>query len=223
MVGGGIASPNDPLDGLQYSVEELTAIVEEARNARTYVMAHAYTPEQIVRAVRCGVRSIEHGNLLNPEAALVMAEHGAYLVPTLATYDALHRHGEGLGWSAAMLAKLEDVRGQGVAAIRIARDAGVRIAFGTDLLGEMHIDQSSEFTLRQPAMPAAEILQSATSVAAELLGQSGKLGVIAPGASADLLVVDGNPLDDLTLLQAGGEHLRWIMKAGSLVKQPMQG
>ena len=89
MAGGGVASPSDPLDGTQYSIEEMTAIVEEARAARTYVMAHAYTPEQIIRAVRCGVRSIEHGNLLDAAAAAVMAEHGAYLVPTLSTYDAL--------------------------------------------------------------------------------------------------------------------------------------
>jgi imidazolonepropionase-like amidohydrolase len=184
-------------------------------------MAHAYSPESIIRAVRCGVRSIEHGNLLDAEAAAVMAEHGAYLVPTLATYDALHRNGARLGWSDEMMAKLELVRGQGVEAIRVARAAGVRIGFGTDLLGEMHADEALEFTLRAPAMPAAEILRSATAVNAELIGQAGRLGVVAPGAWADLVVVDGNPLADLTLLQQQGSHLPLIMKAGKICKNEL--
>lgn len=223
MAGGGIASPSDPLDGTQYSEEEMTAIVQEARAARTYVMAHAYTPESISRAIHCGVRSIEHGNLLDAETAALMAKHGAYLVPTLATYDALYRNGERLGWSSQMMAKLELVRAQGVEAIRIARAANVKIGFGTDLLGEMHADESLEFTLRAPAMPAAEILRSATCVNAEMMGQAGKLGVIAPGATADLVVVDGNPLEDLTLLQQQGRHLPLIMKAGKLYKDEFAG
>ena len=218
MAGGGVASPSDPLEGTQYSIEEMTAIVEEARAARTYVMAHAYTPEQIVRAVTCGVRSIEHGNLLDAESARLMAERRAFLVPTLATYDSLYRNGESLGWSDEMMAKLERVRTQGVDAIRIARDAGVRIGFGTDLLGEMHADESNEFALRAPAMPASEILRSATAVNAELMGQSGRIGVVAPGAFADLVAVDGNPVDDLTLLQGQGQHMPLIIKAGKLVK-----
>lgn len=218
MAGGGIASPSDPLDGVQYSIDEMAAIVEEARAARTYVMAHAYTPESIQRAVRCGVRSIEHGNLLDAETAALMREHGAYLVPTLATYDSLQRAGSRLGWTPEMMAKLDLVRDQGVAAIRIAHAAGVRIAFGTDLLGEMHADQSNEFLLRAPAMPAAEIMRSATHVGAELIGQAGTLGVIAPGARADLVVVDGNPLEDLALLTGQGRHLSLIMQAGRLCK-----
>ena len=218
MAGGGVASPSDPLEGTQYSIDEMTAIVEEARAARTYVMAHAYTPESIARAVRCGVRSIEHGNLLDAETAALMAEHGAFLVPTLATYDALHRNAARLGWSEEMMRKLESVRDRGAEAIRLAHAAGVRIGYGTDLLGDMHTDQSLEFTLRAAVMPAADILRSATAVNAELLRQSGHIGVIAPGALADLIVVDGDPLRDLGLLQQQGRHLPLIVKAGTIVK-----
>lgn len=221
MAGGGVASPSDPLEGTQYSIEEMTAIVEEATAAGTYVMAHAYSPEAIIRAIRCGVRTIEHGNLLDEASARTMAEHGAYLVPTLATYDSLHRSGSKLGWTDEMMAKLEKVRDQGLAAIRTARAAGVKIGFGTDLLGPMQADQSSEFTLRAPAMPAAEILRSATYVNAEFMGQAGKLGVVAPGAFADLVVVDGNPLDDPTLLQGQGKSLPVIMKGGVLHKNEL--
>ncbi len=221
MAGGGVSSPNDPLEGTQYSLEEMTAIVEEAHAARTYVMAHAYSPEAITRAVSCGVRTIEHGNLIDAQAARAMAERGAYLVPTLATYDSLSRNGAKLGWSAEMLAKLDKVSRQGIETIRIARTAGVKIGFGSDLLGDMHADQANEFTLQAEAMSAVEVLQSATRVNAEMMGQAGKLGVIAPGAYADLVAVDGNPLEDLTLLQQQGKHLSLIMKAGVLIKNEL--
>ncbi|MGI4861621.1 MAG: amidohydrolase family protein [Janthinobacterium lividum] len=213
MAGGGISSPNDPIDGTQYSIEELTAIVEEATAAKTYVMAHAYSPEAIKRAVRCGVRSIEHGNLIDADAARVMAEHGAFLVPTLATYAAIERHGKELGWSPAMLEKTDRVKNQGIVALQIAQDAGVKIGLGSDLLGDMHAAQYEELTLRQAAMTPAAILQSATSVNAELMHQTGQIGVIAPGAHADLIVVDGNPLDDLAIFQER-DTLLVVMKGG---------
>jgi imidazolonepropionase-like amidohydrolase len=215
MAGGGVMSPTDPIEGTQYSLEELRAICEEAEAANTYVMAHAYSPRAIERAVRAGVRSIEHGNLLDEMAARTMKECGAYLVPTLATYAALSDDSAGLGLSSDAVKKLQKVENQGVEAIRIAKAAGVPIAFGTDLLGTMHARQSSEFTLRLPAMTPVEILRSATSVAAELIGQEGKLGVIAPGAAADLLVVDGDPTRDLAPLQAPERGLLAVMKGGT--------
>jgi imidazolonepropionase-like amidohydrolase len=214
MAGGGISSPSDPLEGTQYSIEELTAIVEEATAARTYVMAHAYAPEAILRAVRCGVRSIEHGNLLDRASAEAMAAAGVFLVPTLATYAAIAANGPRLGWSAAMLEKTDLVKDQGIEALRIARAAGVKIGLGTDLLGDMHATQSNEFTLRLAAMPAVDILLSATGINAELLGQQGRLGCVAAGATADLLVIEGNPLQDITLLQHEAS-MPVVMKAGA--------
>jgi imidazolonepropionase-like amidohydrolase len=142
-----------------------------------------------------------------------MASAGTFLVPTLSTYAALGREGAKLGWSQAMLDKTARVKDQGIEALRIARAAGVKIALGTDLLGNMHRSQSDEFTLRLPAMPAIDILRSATSINAELMGQQGKLGTVAPGAMADLLVVDGDPLDDITLLQDEA-MMPLVMKAG---------
>jgi imidazolonepropionase-like amidohydrolase len=214
MAGGGVMSPTDPIEGTQYSLEELRAICEEAEAANTYVMAHAYSPRAITRAVRAGVRSIEHGNLLDEKTARVMKECGAYLVPTLATYAALSEDSLGLGLPLSAIKKLEKVARQGVDAIRLAKAAGVPIAFGTDLLGGMHARQSTEFTLRLLAMTPVEILRSATSVAAELIGQGGKLGVIARGAAADLLVVAGDPTKDLAPLQAPEKGLLAVMKGG---------
>lgn len=223
MAGGGVASPTDPIDGTQFSLEEMRAICEEAEAANTYAMAHAYSPRAITRAVRAGVRSIEHGNLLDEDSARAMAEEGAWLVATLATYEALAQDGELLGWSAAMLAKLDRVKDHGVRALRVAKAMGVPIGFGTDLLGHMHDRQSNEFALRLPAMSAAEIIQSATSVNARLMGQEGRLGVIARGALADLIVVDGDPTADPSLLAGQGERLLAIVKGGVFEKNALPG
>ena len=218
MAGGGVASPTDRIDGTQYSLDELRAICEEADAANTYVMAHAYSPKAIIRAVQAGVKSIEHGNLLDETAAREMRRQGAWYVPTLATYDAISRLGATVGWPQAMLDKLERVKDQGITAIRIAQAEGVPIAFGTDLLGDMHDDQSNEFTLRRAAQEPVDILKGATSVAAKLLGRDGELGVIAPGALADLIVVDGNPATDLALLQGQGAFMPGVMKGGRWVR-----
>jgi imidazolonepropionase-like amidohydrolase len=214
MAGGGVASPTDPIDGTQYSLEEITAACEEAAAANTYVMAHAYSPRSITRAVQCGVRSIEHGNLLDEPTAKVMKSHGAFLVPTLATYAMLAEEGKRLGWSDEMLGKLDRVKDAGTRAIAIAKAEGIPIAFGTDLLGAMHAQQSIEWRLRSTVQTPVEILQSATSVAAKLLNQEGKLGVIAPGAHADLLVTDGDPTVDITLLCEPEKAIVGVMKAG---------
>ncbi len=207
MGSGGVASPTDPVWNLQYSEDEIPALVWGAYSAH-YVMAHAYTPEAISRCVRYGVRSIEHGNLLDAETAALMAEHQAFLVPTLVTYDALHREGKQWGLPQVSIDKIKDVRDSGLQAVEHAKAAGVSIGFGTDLLGETHHYQSLEFSIRAQVLSPFEIIRSATLINAELLNASGELGVIAPGAYADLLVVDGNPLDDLNVLQEQGQAFR---------------
>ncbi len=221
MAGGGISSPTDPLEGTQFSLDELRAACEEAEAANLYAMAHAYSPRAITRAVQAGVRSIEHGNLLDVASARVMKQHGAFLVPTLVTYAALAAEGERLGWSAEMLAKLAQVRARGIQAVQIALAEGVPVVFGTDLLGHMHSQQADEFKLRLPAMSAVQALQSATIGAARLLRAEGQIGELRPGAWADLLVVDGDPTAELSMLTAPapshGIHL--LMQGGRVVQR----
>jgi imidazolonepropionase-like amidohydrolase len=219
MASGGVASPYDPVWSLGYSEEEVRAIVEEAQAWRTYVMAHAYTPEAIRRSIDFGVRSIEHGNLIDRATAEHVAGADAFVVPTLVTYDALHRFGRELGFPQVSLAKLGDVREAGLRSLEMLRTAGVKIGFGTDLLGPMHRHQSREFVIRAEAMAPFDIIRSATTINAELLNRNGELGVIAPGARADLIAVDGNPLADISLLDGQGEHLTHIMKDGVFYKR----
>ena len=223
MVSGGVASPYDPLDSLQYSPDEIRAAVEEATAFKRYVCAHAYPANAITRAVECGVRVIEHGNLIDAPTAKLMAKKGAFLVPTLVAYDAIHRHAADFGMGPESLEKNKVVLEAGLRSLELAKRAGVPMAFGSDLLGQLQPDQSKEFLLRSEALSAQEIIHSATIVGAELLGRSGELGVIAPGALADLLVVDGNPLKDLGLFQDQGAHIPVVMQAGRFHRNRLGG
>jgi len=218
MASGGVASPSDPIWNLQYSAEEMRAIVEEAEGWRTYAMAHAYTPEAIRRAVDAGVRTIEHGNLIDRATAEHMSARGAYLVPTLVTYFALDELGRKLGFPPVSQAKVKDVLDRGLASLEIARDAGLPMGFGTDLLGETHDQQSREFRLRAEVLPAADVIRAATAVNARILNREGELGVLAAGALADVLLVDGNPLDDISVLAEPDKHLQLVLKAGRIVE-----
>lgn len=218
MVSGGVGSPYDPLYGRQFSEEEVRAAVDEAEAWDKYVCAHSYTSRSTRFAVECGVRTIEHGNLIDADTAAFMAEKGAFMVPTLVAYSETACHGTELGLSEVVMGKLRLVNEAGLRMLEICRNAGVAMGFGTDLMGELNQAQSREFLIRSEVLPNAEIMKSATSVNARILQQEGKLGVIASGATADLLLVDGNPLEDLGLLQDQGAHLSVIMKDGTFYK-----
>lgn len=217
MVSGGIASPTDPIWMLQYANDEIAVAVDEAGRRHTYVMAHAYTAETIARAVSLGVRSIEHANLIDRDAAKQVAARNAYVVPTLVTYDAIGRFGEAAGAPQAMLDKLVEVRDHGKQTIEICREAGVSLGLGTDLLGDMHVHQLDELRIRGEIQSPFEVLHSATAINAAIVQRPDEFGWIREGAFADMLVVDGNPLEDLSLLYARPGGVKGIYKNSRLV------
>lgn len=222
MVSGGVASPYDPLDSLQFSLPEIAAAVQEAHAFGRYVQAHAYTPEAITRAVSQGVRTIEHGNLIDDASAQLMHEKGAYLVANLVTYYAMRERAKDFGMSADSIEKNELVLDGAMRSLEICKRHGVKVGYGTDLLGQLQVDQTREFLLRREVLSPIEIIRQATLVGAEIVRQEGKLGVIAPGAHADVLVVNGNPLRQLEVLAGQGERLSVIMKGGHFHKNTLQ-
>jgi imidazolonepropionase-like amidohydrolase len=223
MMSGGVASPYDPLDSLQFSPEEAAAAVEEAHAFGRYVCAHAYTPEAIARAARAGVRTIEHGNLIDDASAALMAERGMLLVANLVAYYAMRERAAEYGMSGEMLAKNDLVIDGGLRSLEICRRAGVPVAYGSDLLGQLQVDQSREFLLRREVVEPIEIIRSATTIGAQVLRMEGRLGTLQAGAFADLLVIDGDPLADLAVLQDQGRHLAAIMKGGVFHKNRLHG
>ncbi len=218
MASGGVASPNDPINNMGFSEAELRAIVEEAANANTYVMAHAYTPKAIARAVQCGVRTIEHGNLVDEPTAQLMKEKGAYMVPTLITYEGLANEGHKFGLPPESTRKIAGVRTNGLEALKVLDKVGVKMGYGSDLLGETHYMQSEELVLRAKVLGNAKTIQQATLIGAEILNHSGLLGEVAERAYADLLLIDGNPLDDITLLTRHDTAIKLVMQDGVIHK-----
>ena len=215
MMSGGVASPYDPLDSLQLSEGEVAAAVEEASAFGRYVCAHAYTPAAITRAAHAGVRTIEHGNLIDAASAKLMAEKGMFLIANLIAYHAMRERAVDFGMSGEMLAKNELVIDGGLRSLDICKQAGVPVAFGSDLLGELQTDQSREFLLRREVLSNLEIIRSATTIGAQITRMEGKIGTLRPGAFADLLVLDGDPLKDLAVFQDQGAHIAAIMQAGT--------
>jgi imidazolonepropionase-like amidohydrolase len=220
--GGGVASPFSPLDVSTFTEPELRAAVEAAENWGTYVAAHAYTPVSIQRSIAAGVKCIEHGHLMDDATARLMAEKGIWLStqPFLDVSAA-----SGLG--PAEQAKLRQVVTGTDTVYALAKKYGIKTAFGTDVLFSQALAE------RQGAMLAsltrwytpAETLIMATSTNAELLGLSGKrnpypgkLGVVEEGALADLLLVDGNPIDNIKLIEDPAKNFLLIMKAGKIYK-----
>jgi len=221
MANGGVSSPNDPIHSIQYSADEIAAMVEEADNAGTYVAAHVYTDKAIRRCVELGVHSLEHCNLITAETARLAAEKGCIAVPTLVAYEALALEGRALGLGDTEFAKIETVRQGGLRSLELMRDAGLPMAFGSDLLGPLRKYHVMEFELLSRVLTNAEILRSATVIGARLCRMEGRIGVVAPGAHADLLVVDGDPLVDIAVLQDDGAHLPAIMANGRLIKNTL--
>ncbi len=218
MVSGGVLSPSNPVWMDQYSEAEIRATVEEAVTRRTYVMAHAHTTSAARRCVDFGVRSIEHGTLIDRETAEYVAASEAFVVPTLSTILMLKQHGPELGLPGVFADKLGTLFEDAQRAVVHCREAGVKLGLGSDLIGPLHVHQAMELTLRAEITSPGEALHAATRTNAALLNKAGELGTVATGVIADLLLVDGDPLQNIDLLQHQGAHLSVIMKAGTLHK-----
>jgi imidazolonepropionase-like amidohydrolase len=215
MGGGGVASPTDKIEHIQFSDEEIRAIVTVASNAGTYVTSHAYTPQSIQQAIRQGVMGIEHGNLIDEETAKLMAEKGAFLTPTLITYATMAQFPGFLPPASAR--KNLEVLEKGLHALQLASKADVTICFGTDLLGVLQFAQSREFGLRSKVQSPDDILRSATVNAARMLRKQDFLGQISPGFAADLLILKANPLEDITVLDDPDQNVLATLKDGRVV------
>lgn len=222
MASGGVASPTDPVDQLQFTDAEITAAVEEAATRKSYIFAHCHPDAAIRRCSELGVRCIEHVTMIQPETARLLARNGTYAVPTVAVVKSLTDDGSRFGMPPESIAKLGDQYESILAGLGYMKEAGVKMGFGTDLLAEHNDRQGIEFELRAQVLPAIDVLRSATSIGAEILQESGNLGVVAPGAHADLLVVDGNPLENIGILAQQGRMLPVIMKGGVLHKNLLQ-
>ncbi|KAK3703382.1 hypothetical protein LTR37_014488 [Vermiconidia calcicola] len=219
MVSGGVVSPTDRLTGLQYTPEEIRAFTRVASDSGTYVTAHAYTPSAIQNAVSNGVLGIEHGNLIDEATAKLMAEKGAFLTPTLITYQTMASKEFGSFLPPSIAEKNLQVLEAGFKSIQIADAAGVTMCYGTDLLGPLQVKQTGEFALRKKAgLSALKVLQSATVNAARMLRQEDRLGRLKEGFVADLLILNANPLEDIEVLDRPEKHLLAVMKEGRVLE-----
>jgi len=218
MGSGGVASPTDPLWMNQYREDEIRAIVLECTERRTYASAHCHPASAARRCVEFGVRCIEHGTLMDDDTARFIAQRGAFVIPTMSILHALVEEGPRLGFPPQMQAKAESVTKEGIAGLDRMRTAGVKVGYGTDLLGSLYVQQCREFALRGQVYTPLELLRQATSVNAEMMMLDGKIGCVKPGAFADLIVVDGDPLKDIGLLGQDGRKLTAIVRGGELVR-----
>ena len=219
MGSGGVASPSDPVDRMQFSDAEILAAVEEAERHGAYVMAHCHPARAVQRCAELGVRSIEHATLIDQDAADAVLAKGAFVVPTLATIWALLEDGAALGLPIESQVKLQQVSGGVLQGLQVMQRTGLKVGFGTDLLGSQQDRQGTEFGLRAQVFSPIEILRQVTTVNAELLCMADRIGRVAPGYTADLIAVDGDPLADITCLGQGGANVPVILQAGKFHKR----
>ena len=221
MGSGGVASPTDPIWMNQYREDEIRAIVNECTERRTYASAHCHPASAVRRCVEFGVRSIEHGTLIDDETARFVAKSDSYIVPTLVIIFALVELGKKLGFPPESQVKAQYAFNQALSGLEKMRKAGVKVGYGTDLLGTTVVQQCREFTLRREVFKPVELLRQATSVNAELMMMEGKIGCVKAEAFADLIVVDGDPLKDINLVAADGKKLSVILRDGQIIKNKL--
>lgn len=208
---GGVLSPTDDVDAPQLSQEELNALISEAHDLKRKTAAHAHGAEAAKRAIRAGIDSIEHGTFLDDEALKMMHDRGVYLVPTLTTRVGLAES----KFPPLVQEKATRAVAQQDALVRRALALGVKIALGTDAAVYPHGENAREFALMAAdGMSPAQSLRAGTSVAADLLGLSDRIGALKPGMTADIVAVPGNPLDDIKATQG----VLFVMKDGVIYR-----
>jgi imidazolonepropionase-like amidohydrolase len=217
MAAGGAMSPADELATTQLTVEEIAAAVHEGRAVGKITMAHTYSPQSIAGALEAGVVSIEHGNFLDEATAARMKAMGAYLVPTITTYELIDSFGPGYGVPAFQLDKIRLAKQGCFDSLRVALAAGVEIGSGSDLLGPMQPFKMMELGLKAGVMGPMAALISATRSNAALFGMADRIGTLEEGKWADIIVVDGNPLEDIEALREAS-NVSLVMKEGQVLK-----
>jgi len=216
---GGVLSPTDSVGVQQYTEEEMRAVVEAARMTERRVAAHAHGLDGIKAAVRAGVTSIEHGSILDDEAVRMMKERGTYLVPTLMAGESVERLARANRLPPAIAAKALAIAPRMRDSFRRALTGGVKIALGTDAGVFAHGTNGHEFNLMvQFGMSPMQAIVAGTSTSATLLGLEREIGTIAVGKRADLVAVQGNPLDNIQIL----ESVSFVMKDGRVFKRDGQ-
>jgi imidazolonepropionase-like amidohydrolase len=216
---GGVLSPADSVGEQQYTEEEMRAIVETARMLSRRVAAHAHGTAGIKAAVRAGVTSIEHGSILDSEAVALMVQHGTWLVPTLMAGEQVTLLAQAGRLPPAIAAKALAVAPRMQASFRLALQAGVKIALGTDAGVFQHGRNGHEFTLMvRSGMTPMQAIQAGTLSGATLLGRDADVGSLVPGKLADVVAVQGDPLQDVSVL----EHAVFVMKGGVVFKKDGQ-
>ncbi|RSH93547.1 hypothetical protein EHS25_007905 [Saitozyma podzolica] len=221
---GGVASLTDKLESSQFTVPEIKAICDTVRMmGGTLVTSHCFTSEGARNAIEAGIGGIEHGNLIDEDTLRLMAKKGVHLTPTLIVCDLLSRPPYNVIIPPSSREKLKLVQDMGFVTLKKAHEVGVNVAYGTDAFSSMQPLQLSEFDLRAKVLPSPVILKQATVNGAKVLGMSGKIGCITPGAFADLLFLSCNPLEDVTILNQPDKYLRGIVKDGRCVHSKVDG
>jgi imidazolonepropionase-like amidohydrolase len=212
---GGVLSRGDDPNASQYTLEEMKAIVADAHRLGRKVAAHAHGAQGVIWASEAGVDSVEHGHLMNDAAVAMLKKNGTYLVPTLYLTDWQREHAAEANLPDFAKKKMEMVSQVGKANIKKAFEAGVKIGMGTDAAVYPHGLNAHELAVYVSlGMTPLQALQTATINDADLLGWSDKVGTLEPGKWADIIGVDGDPLQDITTLQ----HVKFVMKGGEVVK-----
>jgi len=217
LASGGIVSPNDPFDSVQFSREEIAAAVEVARNFGTYVLAHCHTSPAADVAIEAGVRSVEHGSLLSVETARRMAERGVFMVPTLQALEMLATYPERWSLAPSKVARLREIADAAADSVRVADEAGVSIASGSDVVGPWQGRRGEEIVLKARILGAQKAIVSATRTNAALFNLGDEIGTVEPGKRADLILVAGDPLEDVELL-ADPSSIPLVLLGGAVVK-----